>query len=141
MPSLAGERKSVQNPLVRYAVEAGWTYLTPADALALRRGAQEHRSGPDGEVGAAGDHRVDRADPDNGAMADLEPFLLVEAGVLGEERRAEGQRRRRQRHQDIDLLVRRRGGAEADHGADRGGNGTISPSAHVVLPEANVSRL
>jgi type I restriction enzyme, R subunit len=41
MPSLAGERKSVQNPLVRYAVEAGWTYLSPADALARRRGEGE----------------------------------------------------------------------------------------------------
>lgn len=35
---LGGERGSVQNPLVRYATEAGWTYLSPDDALRLRRG-------------------------------------------------------------------------------------------------------
>ena len=31
--------------------------------LALRGGAQEHRPGAHGEIGAAGDHRVDRATP------------------------------------------------------------------------------
>ncbi|MBZ4669059.1 MAG: type site-specific deoxyribonuclease, HsdR family [Defluviitaleaceae bacterium] len=35
---LGGERSSVQNPLIRYAVEAGWTYLSPEEALRLRRG-------------------------------------------------------------------------------------------------------
>jgi len=34
----AGERKGVQNPLLRYAEEAGWTYLPPEEALRLRRG-------------------------------------------------------------------------------------------------------
>lgn len=34
--SLRSERQVVQNPLVRYAVEAGWTYLSPDDALRLR---------------------------------------------------------------------------------------------------------
>nr|WP_244880563.1 type I restriction endonuclease [Thermus parvatiensis] len=35
---LGGERGAVQNPLIRYAVEAGWTYLPPDEALRLRRG-------------------------------------------------------------------------------------------------------
>jgi type I restriction enzyme R subunit len=30
------ERAAIQRPFVRYAVEAGWTYLTPDDALGLR---------------------------------------------------------------------------------------------------------
>jgi type I restriction enzyme R subunit len=36
--SLRSERQVVQKPLVRYAIEAGWTYLSPDDALRLRRG-------------------------------------------------------------------------------------------------------
>jgi len=35
---LGGEQVSVQTPSIRYAVEAGWTYLSPEDALNLRRG-------------------------------------------------------------------------------------------------------
>ena len=35
---LGSESSSVQRPFVRYAVEAGWTYLSPDDALALRNG-------------------------------------------------------------------------------------------------------
>lgn len=35
---LGSERAGVQNPLIRYAVEAGWTYLPPEEALRLRRG-------------------------------------------------------------------------------------------------------
>ncbi len=38
MSSLRSERYTVQMPLVRYAEEAGWTYLPPEDALRLRRG-------------------------------------------------------------------------------------------------------
>ena len=38
MSSLRSERYTVQMPLVRYAEEAGWTYLPPEDALLLRRG-------------------------------------------------------------------------------------------------------
>lgn len=34
--SLRSERQVVQKPLVRYAIEAGWTYLSPDDALRLR---------------------------------------------------------------------------------------------------------
>ncbi len=34
--SLTSERHTVQNPLIRYAEEAGWTYLPPGDALSLR---------------------------------------------------------------------------------------------------------
>jgi len=36
--SLRSERQVVQKPLVRYATEVGWTYLSPDDALRLRRG-------------------------------------------------------------------------------------------------------
>jgi len=36
--TLGSERKSVQEPLVRYAEEAGWTYLPPEETLRLRRG-------------------------------------------------------------------------------------------------------
>lgn len=35
---LGSERGTVQNPLIRYAVEAGWTYLPPEEVLRLRRG-------------------------------------------------------------------------------------------------------
>lgn len=35
---LRSERQVVQQPLLRYATEVGWTYLTPDDALRLRRG-------------------------------------------------------------------------------------------------------
>ncbi len=37
---LGSERGTVQNPLIRYAVEAGWEYLPPDEALRLRRGAE-----------------------------------------------------------------------------------------------------
>jgi type I restriction enzyme R subunit len=36
--SLASERATVQDPLVGYAVEIGWAYLSPEQALTLRRG-------------------------------------------------------------------------------------------------------
>jgi type I restriction enzyme R subunit len=39
MPSLASERAAVQNPLVGYATEIGWAYLSPEDALTLRHGS------------------------------------------------------------------------------------------------------
>src|ERR1051325_6915129 len=35
---IGGERSAVQNPFVKYAKEAGWTYLSPEQALNLRRG-------------------------------------------------------------------------------------------------------
>ncbi len=35
---LGTERNAVQNPFLRYAEEAGWTYLAPEEALNLRRG-------------------------------------------------------------------------------------------------------
>ena len=37
-PSLASERATVQDPLITYAVEIGWVYLSPEEALTLRRG-------------------------------------------------------------------------------------------------------
>jgi type I restriction enzyme R subunit len=37
-PRLASERATVQNPLIGYAVEIGWVYLSPEQALTLRRG-------------------------------------------------------------------------------------------------------
>jgi len=36
--AFGSERRTVQNPLVKYAIEAGWTYLSPDEALRLRRG-------------------------------------------------------------------------------------------------------
>ena len=36
--SLGAECSSVQNPFIRYAVEAGWTYLSPDEALTQRGG-------------------------------------------------------------------------------------------------------
>lgn len=36
--AVGGEGAAVQNPFVRYASEAGWTYLSPEQALDLRRG-------------------------------------------------------------------------------------------------------
>ena len=36
--TLGSERGAVQNPFVRYAVEAGWTSISPDDALGLRPG-------------------------------------------------------------------------------------------------------
>ena len=38
MSALIGEKGAVQKPLVRYATDAGWTYLSPEEALRLRRG-------------------------------------------------------------------------------------------------------
>ncbi|MFP3868201.1 MAG: hypothetical protein ACLFUU_08565 [Desulfobacteraceae bacterium] len=35
---IGGERAAVQNPFIRYAQEAGWTYMTPERALDRRRG-------------------------------------------------------------------------------------------------------
>lgn len=37
---LGNERGSVQNPFLRYAQEAGWTYLPPEEALRLRGGEE-----------------------------------------------------------------------------------------------------
>src|SRR3990172_7375027 len=36
--SLASERATVQDPLIGYAVEIGWAYLSPEQALSLRKG-------------------------------------------------------------------------------------------------------
>src|SRR5262245_61326802 len=36
--ALGSEQGAVQNPFVKYAQEAGWVYLSPDDARALRRG-------------------------------------------------------------------------------------------------------
>src|SRR5262249_47412984 len=36
--ALGTEKRAVQRPFVKYATEAGWTYLTPDEALALRSG-------------------------------------------------------------------------------------------------------
>jgi len=36
--ALGSERRTVQEPLIRYAEEAGWEYLPPEEALRLRRG-------------------------------------------------------------------------------------------------------
>lgn len=36
--SFCGERGAVQNPLIRYAVDTGWVYVPPEEALRLRRG-------------------------------------------------------------------------------------------------------
>lgn len=38
MTCTGNERSTVQEPFLRYAVEAGWTYLPPEEALRLRRG-------------------------------------------------------------------------------------------------------
>jgi len=38
MSPIGGERASVQNPMIRYAQEAGWEYLPADEALRLRRG-------------------------------------------------------------------------------------------------------
>jgi len=38
MPGLTSERYTVQNPLIRYATQAGWEYLSPDEALRLRGG-------------------------------------------------------------------------------------------------------
>jgi len=34
----SGERSSVQDPLIRYSREVGWTYLPPDEAMRLRGG-------------------------------------------------------------------------------------------------------
>jgi len=38
MPKLGGERASVQNPLIKYATEIGWQYVSQEEALRLRGG-------------------------------------------------------------------------------------------------------
>ena len=100
--------------------------------LPRRRGPQEHRPGADGEVGAAGDHRIGRADADQGAVRDLEAFLLVESGILGDERRAEGERRGRQRQENVDILRMSGGGNEPN--GDREGRRPMSVFEHPILP-------
>ena len=77
--------------------------------LPLCGGAQEHRPGSHGEVRAAGENGVDRADPDDVAHADLQPLALEVPCILGEERRAECQRRGRQRQNDADSRLAGRG--------------------------------
>lgn len=37
-PNLGTERSTVQDPMIGYAVEIGWGYLSPDEALTLRRG-------------------------------------------------------------------------------------------------------
>src|SRR6266545_1762184 len=36
--SFAGERRTVQEPLIRYVTQVGWAHLEPEEALSLRRG-------------------------------------------------------------------------------------------------------
>jgi len=38
MPTLGSEFSTVQAPLIRYAEQAGWTYMAPSQAVALRKG-------------------------------------------------------------------------------------------------------
>ncbi len=39
MPQNIGtEEPTVQKPLIKYAVQEGWTYITPSDAIPLRKG-------------------------------------------------------------------------------------------------------
>jgi len=38
LPDHATERRTVQNPLIKYAVEAGWKYVSQEEAVALRKG-------------------------------------------------------------------------------------------------------
>lgn len=38
MPSIASERATVQNPMIAYVQEIGWTYVSPNQSLTLRRG-------------------------------------------------------------------------------------------------------
>ncbi len=38
MTSFGSEKSSVQNPLIRYSIEAGWTYVPTSEALSLRKG-------------------------------------------------------------------------------------------------------
>jgi len=38
MSSIGGEKGAVQNPLIKYATDMNWTYVTPDDALILRGG-------------------------------------------------------------------------------------------------------
>jgi type I restriction enzyme R subunit len=38
MSALGGERGSVQNPVIKYATETGWEYISPEEALGLRGG-------------------------------------------------------------------------------------------------------
>ncbi len=64
--SLASERKTVQNPFIRYAEEAGWTYLPPDEALRLRGGEDSpilRRLLVEGEGHAAGVPLLQRLNP------------------------------------------------------------------------------
>ncbi len=38
LPNIGSERATVQNPLIQYAVEAGWEHVSQANALSLRKG-------------------------------------------------------------------------------------------------------
>jgi len=37
-PGLGSEQHTVQNPLIRYAEEVGWTYVATSEALLFRKG-------------------------------------------------------------------------------------------------------
>ena len=93
---------------------------------------QEHRPGADGEVGAAGDHRVGRAHADQRPGRDLEALLLIESGVLGDERRAEGERRGRQRQENVDFLRMSGGGNQPNNHCE--GRRPMSVFEHPILP-------
>ena len=111
--------------------------------LSRRSSAQEHRPSADGEVGAARDHRIGRGYANQDAVRDLQAFLLVESGILGDERRTEGQRRGRQGHQDFDIL-RGTGGGKQPNGEREGDAArcrclNIRSSLIVVANEHSVS--
>jgi hypothetical protein len=100
------------------------------EALALRGGAQEDRTGGKGEVRAAREHRVRRGDADEIAEADVEPLLLEEAHVLGDKHGRKGQRLRRQRHRHVDVLAPRRSRRDSEQRERRQENSQAPEHLH-----------
>ena len=74
------------------------------EPLALRGRAQEHRARAHGEIGAAGDHGVDRGHADEVAVVTFRPSFLKKPASSAMKARDERQRRGRQRHHDLDFL-------------------------------------
>ena len=52
--SLGGEKGSVQKPFIRYAIDAGWTYLAPEEAMNLRRGVTSPVLDPFSSISSSG---------------------------------------------------------------------------------------
>ena len=111
--------------------------LTIASSLCpLRRRPRQRQSGNLAEVGAAGDHRIGRADTGDDDALDPEAVLFPEAESVGDIARGERKSYRRQRHRHIFERLRAQA-ASPPHTAKRRkprAQRRIIPSARASIP-------